>query len=71
MNLTMAMPSRTSPRGGAFDKGNMTMRSPDQSTIYNQDTLAKEFAMLRNSSNLPLDALNNTVDIVGDIHYQT
>lgn len=29
MNLTMAMPCRTSPRGGAFDKGNMTMRSPD------------------------------------------
>lgn len=33
VNMTMAMPSCRSPRGGQFDKGNITMRSPDESIM--------------------------------------
>ena len=47
-------------RAGTFNKGNVTMRSPER---LPQDLLAKEFAMLRSSEN-PIDQLNNTEDVV-------
>ena len=53
-------------RAGTFNKGNVTMRSPENPS---KDSLAREFAMLRASED-PIDQLNIIEDVV-DSHYKT